>query len=148
MVKGGEGGSCGRRPEDGAAMEAAWRASGDLALLAIEVASCRMRNEPPPEWLHKALLELATASMADRYAKPIRKLGVSLVRYTAVREAHDCEGLTWEAAAKSAAAELRGQPAEASPDHMWAEYKKVRRLLRAAGTVRDDDDPGYSKSLG
>jgi hypothetical protein len=107
-----------------------------------------MRNEPPPEWLHTALVELATASAPVRYAKLMRKLGVSFVRYAAVREAHDTEGLSWKAAPESAAAYLRGQPAEASPGHLWAEYKKVRKLLRAAGTVRDNGDPGYSKSPG
>ena len=38
---------------------------------------------------------------------------------------------------------LRGQLAEAGPDMMWADYKHVRKVLREAGAVRDDDDAGY-----
>jgi hypothetical protein len=128
----------------GDSVENAWWLSGDLNLLAVEVGMCRMRNEPPPEWLHKALLDLAAASEADKpYAKAARRLAPSLVRYVAVREAHDREGLSWDKAPERASERLRGQPAEASPNHMWSEYKRVRKLMRAAGTVRDDDDPGY-----
>jgi hypothetical protein len=36
---------------------------------------------------------------------------------------------------------LRGQPAAGKAETMRAEYKKVRKALRAAG-IRDDD-PGY-----
>jgi hypothetical protein len=125
------------RETDEAAFENAWRVSGDLHVIADRLAMCRMRNEPPPEWVHKALLELADTSVD---IKPYAKAARSLVRYVAVREAHD-QGGTWEDAKVTAAETLRGQPAEASPDRMWAEYRKVRKALRAAG-VRDDDS-GY-----
>jgi hypothetical protein len=129
-----------RRAADEAAAENAWRASGDLHILATEVGLCRLHNKPPPEWLHKALLDVANASVDTA---PYAKVARSLVRYVAVREAHDREGLSWDKAMKRAAEMLRGQPAAASPLRMWAEYKKVRRWMRAAGTVCDDDDAGY-----
>jgi hypothetical protein len=123
---------------DEAAIENAWRASRDLHVIANRLGMCRLCNEPPPAWLHKAVLDLADASVNVKlYAKQAR----SLVRYLAVREAHDSEGLSWDDAKVRAAEILRDQPARASPDRMWAEYKIWRRALRAAG-VRDDD-PGY-----
>jgi hypothetical protein len=174
--------------EEEAISESAWLASGDLNLLAVEVGMRRLHNEPPPEWLHKALLGLAVAAVdtkpyarlmcetlaaavgmcrlrneppqewlhkallnfvsesekATPYMKKVRSLARSLVRYVAVREAHDREGLPWEAAAERASEMLRGQPARASSNQMWAEYKRVRGLMRTAGTVRDAVDPGYS----
>jgi hypothetical protein len=116
----------------------AWKVSRNPHVITDRLALCRLRNEPPPEWTHKALLDHANAQMDMKsYAKEAR----SLVRYVAVREAHDRDGLSWEDAKVAAAEMLRGQPAEASPDRMWAEYRKVRKALRAAG-VRDDDS-GY-----
>jgi hypothetical protein len=138
-----------QRAREEAAIENAWRVSGDLHVIANRVASCRLRNEPPPAWVHKALLDLADASVDIKpYAQEARRL----VRYIAVRDAHDHEGLSWEKAKERASEKLRGTPAEAGPDMMWKDYKRVRAALRAAGV--HDDDPGYrrvdlpDKSLG
>jgi hypothetical protein len=129
-----------RRALDEAAIEKAWRESGSLHVIADRLAFCRMRNEPPPEWVHRALLDFANTKVdGESYAKQAR----SLVRYVAVREAHDREGLSWEKAAEWAADRLRGESAGASPETMWKEYKKKRKALRAAGVC--DDDPGYRR---
>ena len=128
--------------DDEAAMEHAWRVSGDLHIIANRLGLGLLRGEIPPAltWMHKALLDLANARMDTRlYAKEAR----SLVRYVAVREAHDSEGLSWEDAKDRAVEMLQGQPAAANRDWMWAEYCKVRKALRDVGAVRDDDDPGY-----
>jgi hypothetical protein len=126
--------------DDEVAMEEAWRVSGDLHVIADRLAMCRLRNEPPPAWVHEALLALADAAVD---IKPYARQARSLVRYVAVREAHDREGLSWEKAKERAAEMLQGQPAEAGPDMMWREYRKVRAALRAVGAVHGDDDPGY-----
>jgi hypothetical protein len=123
--------------DDEAAVENAWRMSGNLHVIADRLAFCRLRNEPPPEWLHKALLDLATASTKTPHARLTRPL----VRYVAVREAHDREGLTWENAYERAAEVLHGQPAGGSAETMRRDYKVVRNKLRAAGVP--DGDPGY-----
>ena len=124
--------------EDEAAAEHAWKVSGDLRVIATTIGLCRLRGEPPPAWAHKALLQLAEISVD---IKPYARAARSLVRYVAVREAHDQEGFTWDHAPARAATMLRGHPAEAGPDWMEKEYKKVRKALRAAGV--SDDDPGY-----
>jgi hypothetical protein len=126
--------------EDEAAAEHAWKVSGDLRVIATTIGFCRLRGEPPPAWAHKALLELAAVSVN---IKPYAKAARSLVRYIAVREAHDREGLTWPSAYVRAAEMLRGEQAEASSSWMEKEYKKVRKAFRDAGAVRDDRDPGY-----
>jgi hypothetical protein len=123
-----------------AAMEHAWKVSGDLHVIANTIGFCLLRDEPPPAWVHKALLDLANASIDT---KPYAKQARSLVRYVAVREAHDQEGLSWEDAKDRAVEMLRSQPAAANRDWMWKEYMKVRKALRDAGAVRNDDDPGY-----
>ena len=138
-----------RRAADEAAIENAWKVSGDLHVIANRLGMCRLRNEPPPAWVHKALLDLASMSVD---IKPYAKEARSLVRYVAVREAHDRDGVSWKEAKHRAAERLRGQPAEATAETMWNEYKKVRKALRALGVPGpgvldvqqlDDDDPGY-----
>ena len=126
-----------------AAMEQAWLKSGDLHILADRIGLGLLRGEIPPAlaWVHKALLDLANSKVD---IKPYSKAARRLVRYIAVREAHDREGLTWEEAPARAAEMLRGEPAAASPDWMWKEYKAMRKAMRDVGAVRDDDDPGYS----
>jgi hypothetical protein len=119
---------------DEAAIENAWRVSGDLHIIADRLANCA----GVPAWVHKALLDLANASVD---MKPYARQARSLVRYAAVREAHDHEGLSWEKAKARAVERLRGQPAEATAGTMWGDYKRVRKALRAAGVP--DDDPGY-----
>jgi hypothetical protein len=125
-----------------AAFENAWKVSGNLHVIADRLALGLLRGEVSPvlAWVHKVLLDLATASVD---IKPYAKQARSLVRYVAVREAHDREGYSWDEAPDRAAELLRGQPAEAGRDWMWEEYCKVRKALRDAGAVRDDDDPGY-----
>ena len=126
--------------EDEAAIEQAWLVSGSLDIIALRLFECTQRNEPPPSWTWKALRDLAAASRPEgdkRYAQSARRL----VRYVAVREAHDHEGLSWSKAAERAAEMLRGWPAEAEAETMWKDYKEVRKALRAAGVP--DDDPGY-----
>jgi len=129
-----------RRAADEAAIEHACRVSGDLHLIANRLGLGLLRGEVSPAlaWVHKALLDLANSKVD---IKPYAKAARSLVRYVAVREAHDREGLTWDNSWERAAEMLRGEPAAASAETMRAEYKKVRRALRAAGT--SDDDPGY-----
>jgi hypothetical protein len=124
------------RDEDEAVTEAAWRETGNVRLIAMRVAEL----PDAPAWVKKALFDLADASLD---IKPYAKAARRLVRYVAVREAHDRHGLSWEKAKAWAAERLRGEPAEAEPDMMWADYKAVRKALRDAGCVRDDDDPGY-----
>ena len=51
--------------------------------------------------------------------------------------------LPWDEAYAHAAEVLRGWPAGASADWMKKEYTRVRKALRDAGAVRDDDDHGY-----
>src|SRR5262249_17807016 len=127
-------------PEQEAAFEKAWRESGDLHILADRLAWCRVLREPPPAWVHKGVLDFADALVDVKpYAKHARRLGRDL----AVREGHDREGVSWDGAQGGAAGTRRGQPAKASSDRMWTEYKNVRKALRAAG-VRDDD-PGYRR---
>jgi hypothetical protein len=129
-----------RQADDEAAIKNAWKVSGNLHILANRLGLGLARGEVSPAlaWVHKELLDLANVSVDTKdYAKQAR----SLVRYVAVREAHDREGLTWDNTWERAAEMLRGQPAAASAETMRAEYKKVRKALRAAGT--SDDDPGY-----
>jgi hypothetical protein len=126
--------------EDEAAAEHAWKVSGDLHVIAVRLGMCRLRNEPPPAWVHKALLALAAVSVD---IKPYARAARSLVRYVAVREAVYRDGCSWDDAPDRAAEALRGQPAEAGRDWMWKEYCRVRKALRDAGAVRDDDDHGY-----
>ena len=121
-------------------IENAWKVSGDLHVIANLLGMCLLRNEPPPAWVHKVLLDLANASVDT---KPYHKAARSLVRYIAVREAKYRDGVSWKEAKHRAAERLRGQPAAAEAETMWNEYKNVRKALRAAGAVRDDDDPGY-----
>jgi len=129
-----------RRAADEAAIENAWKVSGDLHVIANRLGMCLLRNEPPPAWVHKVLLDLANASVDT---KPYHKAARSLVRYIAVREAHYREGVPWDKAPDRAAEMLRGKPAAAGRDWMEKEYKKVRKAFRDAGAVHDDDDPGY-----
>jgi hypothetical protein len=124
--------------EQEAAIESAWRVSGDLHVIADRLAMCRLRGEPPPAWVHKALLDLADASVD---IKPYAQRARRLVRYIAVREAHDRDGLSWSKATETAAEKLHGWPARGSAETMWKEYKEFRKALTAAGV--DDDDPGY-----
>jgi len=128
--------------DDEAAIENASKMSGNLLILAHRLGLGLVHGEVSPAlaWVHKALLDLATASVKT---KPYAKTARSLVRYIAVREAHDREGYSWEGAYVRAAEMLRGEPAEASPGWMEKEYKKVRKAFRDAGAVHDDDDPGY-----
>ena len=129
--------------EEEAAIENAWRETGCLHLIADRLALCRLRNEPPPAWLHQAVLGLADNSHPSAEVKRTRRNAVLWARYVAVWEGHHCEGLTWEEAKVWAAERLRG-PAKASAETVWRSYKEVRRVLRAAGRIRDDDDdPGY-----
>src|SRR5262249_52061711 len=127
--------------EQEAAIENAWRVSGDLRIIACRLGMCRTRNEPPPAWVHNALRELADTSRPTAETERYQRDAVRLVRYVAVRDAHDREGLSWEKAKERAAEKLRGAPAEAEADMMWTDYKSVRKALRAAGLA--DDDPGY-----
>jgi hypothetical protein len=128
--------------DDEVAIENAWRESGDLHIIANRLGMGLLRGEIPPAlaWIHRALLDIANVSVNT---KPYAKLARSLVRYVAVREAHYREGLPWERAYERAAEMLRGQPAHASGDWMKKEYERVRKAMRDAGTVRDDDDSGY-----
>lgn len=129
-----------RRAKDEAAIENAWRETGNLRVIADRVGLGLLHNEISPSlaWVHKALLDLADASVDIRpYAKEAHRL----VRYVAVREAHDREGLSWEDAKKRASEKLRDAPAAAGPEMMWKDYKHVRAALRAAGI--GEDDPGY-----
>jgi hypothetical protein len=123
-----------------AAMEHAWKTSGSLHVLANRLGLGLLHGEVSPAlaWVHKALLELAAVSVD---IKPYAQAARQLVRYVAVREAHDREGLSWEDAKDHAVEVLRGQPAEAERDTMWTAYKEVRKALRDAGV--HDDDPGY-----
>jgi hypothetical protein len=128
--------------DDEAAIEHAWKVSGDLHVITDRLAMCRMRNEPPPAWVHEAFLELADASVdIESYAPEAR----DLVRYIAVREAHDHgKGkVSWEQAKVLAAEKLRGCPAEAEPEYLWNVYKRIRKAMRAARPNLRDDDPGY-----
>jgi len=125
--------------DDEATMEEAWRATGDFKLLAVAVAECRIRKTPPPEWLHRALLGLAYTQEADKpWFKKARQYAIRLTRYTAVCKAHD-EGHSWETAKEIAAERLHGQPAAGSADTLWADWKKMRGLMKATGI----DDPIY-----
>jgi len=124
-------------PDDEAILEQAWKASGDLTLIALEIGDCRRRNVAPPAWVHRALLDLATTAIDTA---PYHKAARDLARYMAVRDAHDVEGLSWEKAKQRAAERLCGGPAAAGADHMWASYKSVKQKLRAAGYSEDDPD--------
>jgi hypothetical protein len=130
-------------PENEEALERAWRTSGDFFILALQVAESRSRNEPPPEWLHKALLEHADHARPTAEIKLYQREAIRWTRYIAVREGHDREGLTWENAAEWAAEQLRDTPSAASPKTMAEEYKRVRKALRAAHPDLRNDDPGY-----
>jgi hypothetical protein len=127
---------------DEAVMEHAWKTSGSLHVLANRLGLGLLRGEVSPAlaWVHRNLLELANSKVD---IKPYAKAARSLVRYIAVREAHDREGYSWDDAPIRAAEVLRGAPAEASSGWMWKEYCKVRKAFRDVGAVRDDDDPGY-----
>jgi hypothetical protein len=130
-----------RRTAEEAAIENAWLVSGDLNVIIIRLALCRARNEPPPEWVLKALRELACISRPTAEIERYQRDAIRLVRYVAVRDAHDREGLSWEKAKERAAEKLRGAPAAAEADMMWLDYRAVRKTLRAAGLSKDD--PGY-----
>jgi hypothetical protein len=129
--------------DEEAVIENAWRQSGDLHVIADRLALCRLRNEPPPEWLPKAMLDLADAARSPAELRRYANEAHHLVRYVAVRDAHDLEGFQWDMdkAPARAAEKLRGTPAAAEPETMWKSYKRVRKALRTAGL--GDDDPGY-----
>jgi hypothetical protein len=131
-------------------MREAWLKSGDLHVIADRLRQCHLCNEPPPEWVCQALSVLADASPAEAEMQNYARAAVRMVRYVAVREAHDREGLSWEKAYKLAEERLRGYPAAAKDTTMWAEYKAVRKILRERGQEigreLEDDDPGYSWS--
>ncbi len=133
--------------EDEAAIEEAWKASGDLFLVAMRLAACREHNEPPPEWAIKALFDRADAEVD---LKPYAREAIERTRYVAVYEAHYRDGLVWDPDAYERAAELlRGQPAGRTrrgtratrARAMRASYEQLRKTLREAGIA--DDDPGY-----
>jgi hypothetical protein len=130
-----------RRAADEAAIERAWKLSGDLHIIADRLALCRIEGEPPPEWVHRALLAMADASRTPAELRRYREGAVRFVRYAAVWEAHHREGLSWEKAKDRAVEMLRGAPAAADRETMWGDYKKVKAAMRAAGVA--DDDPGY-----
>jgi hypothetical protein len=127
---------------DEAAIRNTWKVTGNLHVLADRLGLGLLHGEVSPAlaWVHEALLELANASVNT---KPYAKTARSLVRYIAVREAHYREGVPWDKAPDRAAEMLRGKPAAAGRDWMEKEYKKVRKALRDAGAVHDDDDHGY-----
>ena len=128
--------------EDEALIEDVWKTTGNLHVLADRLCLGLQRGEVSPAlvWVHRALLDLANASVD---IKPYAKQARSLVRYIAVREAHYRDKLPWDEAYAHAAEVLRGWPAGASADWMKKEYTRVRKALRDAGAVRDDDDHGY-----
>ena len=108
-----------RRARDEAAIEHAWKMSGDLRIIALRVTECRQRNEPPPAWVDEALRDLADASRpADKhYAQNAR----SLVRYVAVREAprRTAVGRLLAARRRNAARPTGGGEARDDPGYRW-----------------------------
>jgi hypothetical protein len=129
--------------EEEACLEEEWRRSGRLHCLADRLGLGLLSGEVSPAlaWVHKALLDVANGSIDT---KPYAKQAVSLVRYLAVREAHDRDGLSLTKAAESASKKLRGWPAGAAPGTMKKEYKLFRKALRAAGIIAErDKDSGY-----
>jgi hypothetical protein len=134
--------------DDEAAIERTWNVSGNLHILADRLGLGLQRGEVSPAlaWVHKALLMLADGSV-DK--KPYAQEARDLVRYVAVREAHEQgvrEGkkVSWEEARMRAAETLRGHPAEAQPEYLWKVYKRWRKALRVVRPDLHKDDPGYS----
>jgi hypothetical protein len=78
--------------------EAGWRETGDPLFVAEAVTLTGTHRQPIRLWLDAAVYAVATGRRTKEHAKAAQDAADHLMRYMAVRDAHDLDGLTWEQA--------------------------------------------------
>src|SRR4029079_18373457 len=83
-----------------------------------------------PPWLDDAIWALAVKRRTKLHAKRAREAAIRFMRYEAVRDAHQLDGLSWEKAVERAVEVLANHPeAAAKHDLVWKQYKRVKKDL-------------------
>jgi hypothetical protein len=118
--------------------EAAWRGGEPLAV-AEATTWTYLYRQPIPEWLERAIVELAIGRRTKEQAKRYLEAGKRMARYMAVRDLKTgmpghydpIADVTWEEAFQLAAERLVGTSMAGSAETMKADYAKVKRDLKA-----------------
>jgi hypothetical protein len=110
--------------------EAGWRETGDPWAVAEAHTLTVLHRQSPPAWLDDAVWILAVNRRTATHAKGAHEAAIRFMRYEAVRDAHDLDGLSWDRACAHAVKVLAGTAAAAKFGRMWKSYKKVKRHLR------------------
>ena len=116
-----------------AVCEAGWRTTGDPWAVSTAHSLAVLHRQISPPWLEAAIYSLAynKRRTAKALGKRAREAMIRFWRFSAVRDAHDVDGLTWEQACVKASEVLTGTFASAQADTMWRAYKAVKRDLNA-----------------
>ena len=109
--------------------EAYWRATGD-PLAVAEAQTLTFLHRQTPAWLNDAVWALAVKRRTKAHAKRAQEARIRFMRYEAVRDAHELDGLSWEKAREHAAKVLANTPAAAESERMWKVYKRVKKDLK------------------
>ena len=110
--------------------EACWRATGDPLAVAEAQTLTLLHRQVIPAWLHDAVWALAVKRRGKAHAKRAQEARIRFMRYEAVRDAHELDGLSWEKAREHAAKVLANTPAAAESERMWKVYKRVKKDLK------------------
>jgi hypothetical protein len=112
--------------------KACWEATGDPWALSEAHTLVSIHRQAPPAWLDEAIYRLADRRRTKAHTKRAREAMIRSVRYQAVRDVHDHDGLTWEEAYEAAERVLAEIPAvKASANVMRKAYMAVKRDMKA-----------------
>ena len=110
--------------------EAGWLATGDPSPVAEAQTLTRVHRQVIPAWLDDAVSSLANKRRTKKHAKRELEARIRFMRYKAVRDAHERDGLSWEKAKEHAVKVLVNTEAVGSSETMWDAYKQVKKDLK------------------
>ena len=110
--------------------EAGWLATGDPSAVAEAQTLTRVHRQVIPAWLDDAVSSLANKRRTKKHAKRELEARIRFMRYKAVRDAHERDGLSWEKAKEHAVKVLVNTEAVGSSETMWDAYKQVKKDLK------------------